>query len=53
MIERRVIDKTTLIKKLNNMTYEYVSEQQMNCLFADLGHTIQIEEEGDKNCNTN
>ena len=52
MIERRVIDKATLIKKLNSMTYECVTEQQMNCLFTTLGRTIQIEEEGDVDCNT-
>lgn len=53
MIERRVVDKATLIKKLNSMTYEYITEQQMNCLFTTIGHTIQVEEEGDDDCNTN
>ena len=52
MIERRVIDRATLIQKLNGMTYEYVTEQQMNCLFTTLGRTIQIKEEGDVDCNT-
>lgn len=48
MIERRVIDRQTLINKLNSMRYEYISELQMNSIFAMLGQTIQIEEEGDK-----
>ena len=52
MIERRVIDRAALIQKLNGMTYKDVSELQLNCLMTTLGRTIQIEEEGDVDCNT-
>lgn len=53
MIERRVIDRNVLINKLNSMRYEYLTELQMNCLFAALGRTIQIEEAGDVNWEQN
>ncbi len=48
MIERKVINRQTLINKLNSMRYEDISELQMNSIFSTLGNTIQIEEEGDK-----
>ena len=47
MIERRVVNRQTLINKLNGMLNENVSELQMNSIFVTLGQTIQIEEEGD------
>jgi len=49
MVERRVIDRDVLMKKLSSMTYEYIDETQMNYIFISLGRTIQIVEEGDKN----
>lgn len=52
MIERRVIDKTALMDKLNSMTYEYLDELQLKHLLNTLGRTIEIEEEGDAECNT-
>ena len=48
MIERKVINRQTLINKLNSMRYEDIDRLQMEYLFLTLGHTIQIEEEGDK-----
>ena len=47
MIERRVVDIPVLVNKLNGMRYEYLDELQMKHIFATLGRTIQIEEEGD------
>lgn len=47
MVERRVVDRDILIKKLTSMTYEHIDEAQMRYIFISLGRTIQIEEEGD------
>ena len=49
MIERKVINRQTLINKLSSMRYENIDRLQMEYLFLTLGHTIQIEEEGDNN----
>lgn len=49
MIERRIIYRGDLINKLSAMTYEYIDELQMKGMFVTMGHTIQIEEEGDNN----
>ena len=52
MVERRVIDRVVLINKLNNMRYEHLDLLQLEHLLSTLGHTIQIREEGDEDCNT-
>ena len=52
MVERRVIDRVVLINKLNSIRYEYLDLQQLECMLLNLGHTIQIKEEGDEDCNT-
>ena len=44
MVERRVIDRATLINALNNMPYQHISELQMHHLFLKLGQYIQIED---------
>ena len=53
MVERRVINRVVLINKLNSMRYENIDLQQLECIMLNLGHTIQIKEEGDEDCNTN
>ena len=57
-MERRVINRITLINKLNSMTYENISEVQMHMMFRTIGNTIEvdensIEEKDDGDCNTN
>ena len=47
MVERIVIDKDILMKKLDSMHYKYLSELQIHHIFRLLGYKIQIEEEGD------
>ena len=41
---RKVINKIDLINKLNSMTYNEISEAQMQHIFMELGHTITIED---------
>lgn len=48
-MERKVIDKITLINKLNGMPYNEISEAQVRHMFTTLGHTIEIEEEVETN----
>lgn len=57
-MERRVINRITLINKLNSMTYENISELQMLMMFRTMGNTIEVDENNtevkdDVNCNTN
>lgn len=57
-MERRVINRVTLINKLNSMTYENISELQMHMMFRTMGDTIEVDEDstevkGDVDCNTN
>lgn len=57
-MERRVINKITLINKLNSMTYENISELQMHMMFRTIGNTIEVDENSievkdDVDCNTN
>lgn len=42
---RRVMDKITLINKLNSMPSKEISELQMHHLFTSLGYNIEINEE--------
>lgn len=42
---RRVIDRITLMNKLDNMPSKEVSELQMHHIFTSLGYNIEIEEE--------
>ena len=44
-MERKVIDRATLINVLNNMHYEHISELQMHHLFRKFGYNIQIEDD--------
>ena len=57
-MERRVINRMTLINKLNSMTYENISELQMLMMFRTMGNTIEVDENStevkdDVDCNTN
>ena len=57
-MERRVINRITLINKLNSMTYENISEVQMHMMFRTMGNTIEVDENStevkdDVDCNTN
>lgn len=57
-MERRVINRITLINKLNSMTYENISELQMLMMFRTMGNTIEVDENSievkdDVDCNTN
>ena len=57
-MERRVINRITLINKLNSMTYENISELQMLMMFRTMGNTIEVDENNtevkdDVDCNTN
>ena len=57
-MERRVINRITLINKLNSMTYENISELQMLMMFRTMGNTIAVDENStevkdDVDCNTN
>ena len=57
-MERRVINRITLINKLNSMTYENISELQMHMMFRTIGNTIEVDENSievkdDVDCNTN
>lgn len=57
-MERRVINRITLINKLNSMTYENISELQMLMMFRTMGNTIEVNENStevkdDVDCNTN
>ena len=57
-MERRVINRITLINKLNSMTYENISELQMHMMFRTMGDTIKNnkdrkEVKDDVDCNTN
>ena len=57
-MERRVINRITLINKLNSMTYENISEVQMHMMFRTIGNTIEVDENStevkdDVDCNTN
>lgn len=57
-MERRVINRITLINKLNSMTYENISELQMLMMFRTIGNTIEVDENStevkdDVDCNTN
>lgn len=57
-MERRVINRVTLINKLNSMTYENISELQMYMMFRTMGDTIKVDEDStevkdDVDCNTN
>lgn len=57
-MERRVINRITLINKLNSMTYENISELQMHMMFRTTGNTIKVDENStevkdDVDCNTN
>ena len=57
-MERRVINRITLINKLNSMTYENISELQMLMMFRTMGNIIEVDENStevkdDVDCNTN
>lgn len=57
-MERRVINRITLINKLNSMTYENISEVQMHMMFRTIGNTIEVDENSidvkdDIDCNMN
>ena len=57
-MERRVINRITLINKLNSMTDENISELQMLMMFRTMGNTIEVDENStevkdDVDCNTN
>lgn len=43
-MERKIVDRVTLINKLNSMSYKEISEAQMRYIFMELGRTIKIEE---------
>lgn len=55
-MKRRVIDRVTLINKLNNFPYKEVGQTIVDFWFKSIGYEIDPEvkeEESDEDCNTN
>lgn len=44
-MERRVVDRVTLINKLNSMTSKEISEAQLRFIFTNMSYIVKIEEE--------
>lgn len=44
-MERRVVDRVTLINKLNSMTSKEISEAKMRFIFTNMSYTVSIQED--------
>ena len=55
-MKRRVIDRITLINKLNSLPYKEISQTVVDFWFKTIGYEIDPEvkeEESEEDCNTN
>lgn len=53
-MQRRVMDRITLINKLNSLPYKEISQTVVDFWFKTIGYEIDPNpEESDEECNTN